>query len=146
TPAQIQRYQSKISGPLLDRIDIQIEVPNVPYKDLAGKSKPSESSVHIKKRVKAARKIQEKRLKNENLSCNAAMDSNHIKKYCSLNADSEILLEKAVERFGLSARAFARIKKLSRTIADLDNKADIQSAHIAEAIQYRSFDRNINQQ
>lgn len=140
--AQIQRYQSKISGPLLDRIDIQIEVPPVPYNDLAGKSKPSESSTQIKKRVKAARRIQEKRLKNEKLSCNAAMDAKHIKKYCTLNADSEMLLEKAVENFGLSARAYSRIKKLSRTIADLDNQPDIQQAHIAEAIQYRSFERN----
>ncbi|MCK5101044.1 MAG: ATP-binding protein, partial [Desulfobacteraceae bacterium] len=144
TPAQIQRYQSKISGPLLDRIDIHIEVPQVPYKDLAGKSKPSESSVHIRKRVEAARKIQRMRLEKENLFCNAAMNSNHIKKYCTLNADSEILLEKAVERFGLSARAYARVKKLSRTIADLDKAVDIQPAHIAEAIQYRSFGKNNN--
>ncbi|MCD4743439.1 MAG: YifB family Mg chelatase-like AAA ATPase [Desulfobacteraceae bacterium] len=144
SPAQIQRYQSKISGPLLDRIDIHIEVPPVPYKDLAGKSKPSESSADIKKRVEAARKIQSIRLKKEKLFCNAAMNAKHIKKYCNLNADSEMLLEKAVERFGLSARAYARIKKLSRTIADLDNKADIQQTHIAEAIQYRSFDRNMD--
>ena len=144
TPAQIQRYQSKISGPLLDRIDIHIEVPQVPYKDLAGKSKPSESSADIRQRVEAARKIQRTRLEKENLFCNAAMDSKHIKKYCALNADSEILLEKAVETFGLSARAYARVKKLSRTIADLDKAPDIQPAHIAEAIQYRSFDRNSN--
>jgi len=141
SPVQIQRYQSKISGPLLDRIDIQIEVPQVPYKDLAGKSKPSESSVHIKKRVEAARKIQEKRLKKEKLACNAAMDVKQIKKYCVLNSDSEALLEKAVESFGLSARAYSRIKKLARTIADLDHQTNIQQLHIAEAIQYRSFDR-----
>ncbi len=144
TPAQIQRYQSKISGPLLDRIDIQIEVPPVPYNDLAGKSKPSESSSQIKKRVEAARRIQEKRLKKEKLFYNAAMEAKHIKEYCTLNTDSEMLLEKAVENFGLSARAYSRIKKLSRTIADLDNQADIQQTHIAEAIQYRSFDRNID--
>jgi magnesium chelatase family protein len=142
TPAQIQRYQSKISGPLLDRIDIHIEVPPVPYNDLAGKSEPSDSSAEIKNRVEAAREIQSRRFENEKLFCNAAMNTNHIKKYCSLNADSEVLLEKAVESFGLSARAYARVKKLSRTIADLDNKADIQQIHIAEAIQYRNFNQN----
>ncbi len=141
SPSQIQRYQSKISGPLLDRIDIHIEVPQVPYNDLAGKSKPSESSIDIKKRVEAARKIQRKRLKNDNLFCNAAMNPNQIKKYCAINSDSEDLLKKAVENFNLSARAFSRIKKLSRTIADLDNIPFIQLVHIAEAIQYRSFER-----
>jgi magnesium chelatase family protein len=139
TPAQIQRYQSKISGPLLDRIDIHIEVPPVPYKELATQNPCSESSFDIKQRVEAARKIQRARLKKDKLFCNSAMDSNHIKKYCILDNDSEILIEKAVNTFGLSARAYARIKKLSRTIADLDNSRNIQSVHLAEAIQYRSF-------
>lgn len=142
TQAQIQRYQSKISGPLLDRIDIHIEVPPVPYKDLAGQSEPSESSVHIKNRVEAARKIQRDRLIKENLFCNATMDSKQIKKHCILNSESEALLKRAVESFGLSARSYARIKKLSRTIADLDNSDTIQVSHIAEAIQYKSFSNN----
>jgi magnesium chelatase family protein len=144
TAAQVQRYQAKISGPLLDRIDIHIEVPPVPYKDLAGKGKPSEPSHEIKKRVDAARQIQEDRFKKEDIFCNSAMTPNQIKKYCILSSESEILLEKAVKTFGLSARAYARIKKLARTIADIDNAPDIQTVHVGEAIQYRGFGLNSN--
>jgi len=148
TMAQIQRYRSKISGPLLDRIDIQIEVPPVPYEELAGRSDSlnmPESSIDIRARVEAARKIQNQRLKDENLFCNADMNAGQIKRYCHLNDDSEALLKKAVENFGLSARAYGRIKKLSRTIADLDSKSDIELIHLAEAIQYRSIDHGKDQ-
>ena len=146
THTQIQRYRSKISGPLLDRIDIQIEVPKVKYKDLSDSLKgtrttKSETSLQIRKRVKKARELQMKRFAGSSVSCNAKMQSRHIKFFCSLNDQCEKILEKAVNVLGLSARACHCVIKVARTIADLENSLEIQRHHLAEAIQYRSLDR-----
>ncbi|QTA82904.1 Mg chelatase-like protein [Desulfonema limicola] len=141
TSHQINQYRSRISGPLLDRIDIHVEVPAVPYKDLMGKT-VSESSDSIRHRVKKAREIQSERLKKTKIYCNAQMGSRHIRTYCSIGRDSAELLETAVDRLGLSARAYNRILKIARTIADLDTQENIQINHISEAVQYRSLDRN----
>jgi len=140
TSIQIQRYKSRISGPLLDRIDIQIEVPAVKYKELSDE-KIGESSAEIRKRVEAARKIQSNRFRNSKIFCNAQMTPRHLKKYCQINPDSRQLLETAIDKLGLSARAYTRILKVSRTIADLAQEESILPSHIAEAIQYRSVDR-----
>ena len=140
TYQQIHKYRSKISGPLMDRIDIHVEVPAVPYKALSGKS-PAESSADIMKRVSAARLMQSKRLVKTKIFSNSQMGSRHIKKYCHIDDASCSLLEKAIDKLGLSARAYNRILKITRTIADLAGNNDIQIDHIAEAIQYRSLDR-----
>ena len=142
SPIQIQRYRAKISGPLLDRIDIHLEVPAVPYKDLAGISN-GESSADLRKRVMGARQIQEDRFSRSHIFSNADMNSRHIKKYCEIDKESGMLLEKAMDRFGLSARAHARILKIARTIADLDCSNKILTSHVAEAIQYRTLDRKM---
>jgi magnesium chelatase family protein len=136
----IRRYRSKISGPLLDRIDIHVEVPAVPYKDLE-KHTTSESSEAILRRVTAARGIQGERLNKTKIHANAQMGSRHIKKYCGIDTASSRLLASAIDKLGLSARAHNRILKIGRTIADLEGVADIESFHIAEAIQYRTLDR-----
>lgn len=141
TPHQIQRYKSRLSGPLIDRIDIHIEVPALAYKELR-KNTQSESSESIRERVVASRMIQQRRFTSDNIFCNAQMQSRHIQKYCRLNGDGEKLLEAAVEKFGLSARAYHRILKCARTIADLDQQDSIQAGHLGEAIQYRSLDRS----
>lgn len=141
SPHDMQRYMSKISGPLLDRIDIHIEVTPVPFEKLADDRK-AESSVEIRKRVTAAREIQTKRFETiENVNYNAQMSSKLIREYCVLDEASKELLKTAMERLNLSARAYDRILKVSRTIADLDNSENIISHHISEAIQYRSLDR-----
>ncbi len=137
---EMQRYMNKLSGPLLDRIDIHIEVPKVEFEQLADKRK-GEKSEDIRNRVLNARKIQTERFSNENLSYNAQMGPKEIEKFCALDDSSLILIKNAMEKLNLSARAFDRILKVSRTIADLDNSENIQSPHIAEAIQYRSLDR-----
>ncbi|RKY89926.1 magnesium chelatase [candidate division KSB1 bacterium] len=143
TPSQIQKYLSRISGPLLDRIDIHIEVPSVKYKDLAGKS-TGESSKTIRERVKKARLIQYERFKNRNdIYNNAGMEARDIKKYCKIDLKSEELLRIAITKLGLSARAYNRILKVARTIADLENSKEIVPEFISEAIQYRSLDRNL---
>ena len=136
-----RRYVSKLSGPLLDRIDIHIEVPALKVNEFNANSH-SESSAVIRARVEAAREIQHQRYTKEHtIPCNASMGSREIKTYCELTTDSQQLLEKAMNRLNLSARAYDRILKVARTIADLDQKADINSHHIAEAIQYRSLDK-----
>ncbi|WP_425075740.1 YifB family Mg chelatase-like AAA ATPase [Psychroserpens sp. S379A] len=141
SPAEMQRYLSKISGPLLDRIDIHIEVTPVPFDKLSDDRK-GESSVDIRKRVTAARKLQTKRFgTSENVHYNAQMTTKQIRKYCKLDKDSLELLKNAMERLNLSARAYDRILKVSRTIADLEASEHIQGNHISEAIQYRSMDR-----
>ena len=140
TYQQIHRYRSKISGPLLDRIDIHVEVPAVPYKDLIGEVR-AESSEDIRNRVTAARLIQSERFSKSKIYCNTQMSSRHIRKHCKIDNSSCSLLESAIDKLGLSARAFNRILKIGRTIADLEGVADIQSQHIAEAIQYRTLDR-----
>lgn len=142
TPMMIQRYISKISGPLLDRIDIHIDVPAVNYRELRGTVVP-ESSADIRARILRAREIQLDRFARgaERIYANAQMGSREIRKYCDLGTESEHLLERAMSKQGLSARAHDRILKVSRTIADLTGADSIEPGHIAEAIQYRTLDR-----
>ena len=140
TPPMIQHYISKISGPLLDRIDIHIDVPAVNYKELRSTSLP-ESSAQIRERVVRAREIQLQRFKADKIYCNAQMAPRQIRAHCDLSADCERLLERAMTQQGLSARAHDRILKVSRTVADLEGTTSIQTKHIAEAIQYRTLDR-----
>jgi magnesium chelatase family protein len=143
TPLQIQKYLAKISGPLLDRIDIHIEVPAVKYKELAGEP-TGETSAQIRQRVEAARQIQLARFKErQHLFCNARMESKDIREFCRIDARGEELLRLAITRLGLSARAYDRILKVARTIADLEGSADIRPEFISEAIQYRSLDRSL---
>ena len=142
SPQEMQRYLSKISGPLLDRIDIHIEVTPVPFEKLSEERK-GEDSVTIRKRVTAAREIQSERFTEfENVHYNAQMNVKQIRKFCKLSEESLTLLKTAMEKLNLSARAYDRILKVSRTIADLANSNDISPDHIAEAIQYRSLDRD----
>ncbi|MEM1260029.1 MAG: YifB family Mg chelatase-like AAA ATPase, partial [Bacteroidota bacterium] len=141
SPAEMQRYLGKISGPLLDRIDIHIEVTPVPFEKLSEERK-GESSVEIRKRVTAAREIQGKRFKDlEKVHYNAQMNTKQIREFCKLDKASLNLLKHAMEQLNLSARAYDRILKVSRTIADLENVEKISGNHISEAIQYRSLDR-----
>jgi magnesium chelatase family protein len=138
--AEIERYRGRISGPLMDRIDIHLEVPAVKYRDLAG-SGEGVSSGEILSRVIKARMIQEDRFKNSSIYKNAGMRNREIKRFCGIDRASSLLLEKAMERFGLSARAYSRILKVARTIADLEGAGAIAAHHVAEAIQYRALDR-----
>ncbi len=140
SPQQIQKYRSKISGPLMDRIDIHVEVPAVPYKDLMIET-ASEASLDIRQRVTAARAFQTQRFSRAKIYSNAQMNNRQIKKYCAIDAASSQLLESAIEKLGLSARAYHRILKIARTIADLDGASAIKTEHISEAVQYRSLDR-----
>ena len=139
TPSQLNKYLSKISGPIMDRIDIHIEVDNVTYDQLKSENEEEKSS-EIKKRVDNARKIQLNRFCNDKNFCNAKMNSAQVKKFCNLDQSSELLLRTAFQKLKLSARAHDRILKVARTIADLDNSEKINSNHIAEAISYRSMD------
>lgn len=140
TQPMIQRYVSKISGPLLDRIDIHIDVPAVNYKELRAPASP-ETSAQIRERIEKARSIQIERFRADKIYCNAQMAPRQIRSYCDLSGDCERLLERAMTQQGLSARAHDRILKVSRTIADLEGVPQIQVKHIAEAIQYRTLDR-----
>ena len=142
TPLQIQRYVGRISGPLLDRIDIHIDVPAVKFRDLTGEAPPeTDDSATIRERVIAAREKQSTRLAGEKIFSNAEMTPRMIRTHCRIDADSEQMLERAMTRLGLSARAYDRILKVSRTIADLEGAEEIRSAHVAEAVGYRSLDR-----
>ena len=142
TVPQIQRYRSRISGPLLDRIDIHIEVPAVKYQELAGKA-TGESSEGIRSRIKRARAVQLKRFSGrKGIYCNAVMGSKDIQRYCSITEDGDALLNTAITRLGLSARAYDRILKVARTIADLEGAEFIRPEFLSEAIQYRSLDRD----
>ena len=142
SPMQIQRYVGRISGPLLDRIDIHIDVPAVKFRDLAGEMPPeTEGSAEIRARVVTARERQTKRFGGEKIFSNAAMTPRMIRQYCRIDSESEQMLERAMTRLGLSARAYDRILKVSRTIADLEGSRDIRSPHVAEAVGYRSLDR-----
>jgi magnesium chelatase family protein len=142
TPMQMQRYLNKISGPLLDRIDLHIEVNKVSYEELSAKAK-GESSTAIRERVVASREIQEQRfLGMKGVYCNAQMSTRMVRQVCQLDNAGKQLLKGAISKLGLSARAYDRILKVSRTIADLDRSEHIKSNHIAEAIQYRSLDRD----
>ena len=136
----VRRYLSRISGPLLDRIDIHVEVPPVDYDELTTKSN-EESSSDIRERVNAARKIQQKRYEGTGITCNANLDASQFEKVCVIDDRANMLLKNAFDRLGLTARAYDRILKVARTIADLDNSEIIRSNHITEAIQYRSLDR-----
>jgi magnesium chelatase family protein len=143
TLPQIQRYRAKVSGPLLDRIDIQIEVPAVRYSELSGSSE-GEGSAAVRARVEQSRKIQLERFSRRAIHSNAQMTTRDIKKHCKVDREGEILLESAITRLGLSARAYTRVLKVARTIADLDASEQILSRHLSEAIQYRSLDRNLS--
>lgn len=136
---QINDYRAKISGPILDRIDIQVQVPSVKYEKLEGRN--GENSEIIRERVNNARKIQLERYKNLNIYSNSELTPKLIEKVCRLNNASKVILKKSFENLNLSARAYSRILKVARTIADLDNSRDIESIHIIEAIQYRSLDK-----
>ncbi|MEI6499036.1 MAG: YifB family Mg chelatase-like AAA ATPase [bacterium] len=135
-PSQIIRYQKKISGPLLDRIDIHIEVPRVKYEKLADVTK-AESSENVKKRIESARALQKKRFEKVKIKTNAEMSSREVREYCKLEKDAEQIMAKAVESMKLSARVYHRLLKLARTIADLEGAPTIKPSHIAEALQYR---------
>jgi magnesium chelatase family protein len=139
---QIQKYVGRISGPLLDRIDIHVEVPAVKYTELASK-RTGEASAVIRQRVMMAREIQMKRFGDrQGLFSNADMESKEIKEFCEIDASGADLLKTAMNRLGLSARAYDRILKVARTIADLAQSEAIRPEHLGEAIQYRSLDRS----
>jgi magnesium chelatase family protein len=140
TPVMVQRYRSRLSGPLLDRIDLHVEVPRVPHRDLAD-PKDGESSAAVRARVETARGIQRERLGRYGIHANARMQTRHIRKFCTVDAEGQRLLEAVTDRLGLSARTYTRILKVARTIADLAGEEQILQPHLAEAIQYRSLDR-----
>jgi len=139
-PLQIQKYRAHVSGPLLDRLDIHLEAPAVEFKDLAGEA-PALGSRDLRARVAEARAIQARRFAGRGLFVNAQMTGGQIKKWAPLGPEGQALLKQAMERLGLSARAYARINKLARTIADLEGAADVGPTHVAEAISYRALDR-----
>jgi magnesium chelatase family protein len=138
--SQIQRYRAKVSGPLLDRLDLHVSVPAVPWKDLQVVT-PAESSRSIQQRVARSRQRQQMRFEGTGIHCNARMGSRHVRRFCAVDPPSARLLEAAVDKLGLSARAYHRILKIARTIADLADSPAITANHVAEAIQYRSLDR-----
>ncbi len=142
SPAQIQRYRARISGPLLDRIDIHIEAPALSIAELRGDT-VGEPSARMRERIETARQHQLIRFRDTGLSCNARMPPSHLRKYCAIDASLGDLLQHAMEQLSLSARAYDRILKVARTIADLAESENIQSPHLLEAIQYRSLDRNV---
>ncbi len=141
TPVQIQRYISKISGPLLDRIDIHVDVPAVKVRELS-EQEAAEGSAEIRERVNRARRIQQERFAGEKVFCNAQMTPRLIRKHCQLQPATQQMLERAINKWGLSARAYDRILKVSRTLADLEESAPVLEQHISEAVQYRTLDRN----
>ncbi|MBI5741986.1 MAG: YifB family Mg chelatase-like AAA ATPase [Nitrospirae bacterium] len=141
SPSQIHRYRQRVSGPLLDRIDIHVEVPAVPYKDLSNEY-CGETSKTIRERIQGARQMQVERFRKDGIYSNSKMRSKHIKRYCVLGPDAQGIIEAAMHRLGLSARAYTRILKVGRTIADLAQSEHIEAEHISEAIQYRTLDRS----
>ena len=140
---QIENYRQKISGPLLDRIDIHVEVPLVDFRELASEEITGESSATIRERVSAAREIQVARLKSAKLTTNSAMGAKQVRDYCKLNSEGRGYLEHAMEQMNFSARAHDRILKVSRTLADLAGKENITGNEVLEAIQFRSLDRRL---
>ena len=143
TSSEIQRYMSRISGPLMDRIDIHITVPSVKFKDLSSQTRGERSDL-VRKRVNDARNIQQERFKDEEqIFCNAHMDSKDIDRFCKIDDKTQALLALAINKQGLSARAYDRILKVARTIADLERAPDIVMNHVAEAIHYRTLDRHL---
>lgn len=141
SPLQIQRYRARLSGPLLDRIDIHVEAPAIPIEELR-RAAPGESSAVMRERITAAREIQRKRFAGTRLRCNAQMTSKILREVCALTSEQGLILQRAMEKLGLSARAYDRILKVARTIADLAGAPQIESVHLLEAINYRSLDRN----
>ena len=141
TTTQIQRYRAKLSGPLLDRIDLHIEVPPVPYEDMRKSSEIGERSTNVAERIVRMRKLQAKRFQNSPIYLNSQMTTKHFEKFCKLDPVGEKILKSSMDKFQLSARAVSRIFKVSRTIADMDSSDVIKMDHILEAIQYRSLDR-----
>ncbi|OQA02836.1 MAG: Competence protein ComM [Planctomycetes bacterium ADurb.Bin401] len=142
TPNQIERYMAKISGPMLDRIDIHIDVPSVTFSKLRSKQE-SVSSAEIRERVIAAREIQRIRFGEKRIITNATMTHRQVTKYCGLDDAGEMVLKNAMAEFGLSARAHDKICKVARTIADLVNEENISAEHVAEAVSYRKLDRSL---
>lgn len=140
TPAQVHRYLSRISGPLLDRIDIQCEIAAVPYEKLKD-MQPGESSATMRERVLRARQIQQERFRGTGIHCNAQMTPKMVREYCPINAEGDRILSYTMTKLGLSARAYDRVLKVARTIADLNGEKDIQPMHLMEALSYRSLDR-----
>jgi magnesium chelatase family protein len=141
SPLDVERYRSRVSGPLLDRIDIHLEVPAVPYRDLVGGTS-EETSATVRQRVERARAIQRERFRDQRgVHTNAAMSARDLRRWCAVSAPVEGLLQSAVSRLGLSARAYHRILKIARTVADLDEATAIAPNHVSEAIQYRTLDR-----
>lgn len=143
TGPQINKYRAKISGPLMDRIDIQIEVPGLSVEELTGKARKSENSTNMRKEVIGVHRLQIDRYKDENINFNSQLSGKNLEKYCPLEEQGLYLLKNAIDKLGLSARAYDRILRLARTIADMDKSEVLLTDHIAEAIQYRSLDRRI---
>ena len=142
-PLQVQRYRQRISGPLLDRIDLHIEVPAVEYRDISS-TRAEEGSAAIRDRVGGARERQQARFRSDKkINCNARMGPRQIKQHCKLSDESQELIRVAMTELNLSARAYDRILKVSRTVADLQSSDDISTEHVSEAIQYRTFDRTL---
>ena len=141
TASQIAKYKAKISGPLLDRIDLQIEVDGVEYDDLV-KEGQEECSSEVKKRVNRTRMIQRERFKEDGIRTNSEMSERQLEKYCALSPESEKIMRMSFERLKLSARGRSRVLKVARTIADMELENDILPRHILEAVGYRSFDLN----
>ena len=141
TPMQISRYLGRISGPLLDRIDLQVEVPALSPEEISQMT-PGEPSAEIRERVEAARSKQRERFTDHTIIANAQMTTRHLREYCRLSKESQSMLDRAVEKLGLSARAYDRILKVARTIADLGGDEELGSEHVAEAIQYRALDKS----
>jgi magnesium chelatase family protein len=142
TPLQIQRYRARVSGPLLDRIDLHIDVPAVPFGDLSN-DRPREDSSRVRSRVAKARAVQQARYADQGWYCNAQLRPRLLKRYCEIGPDSHRLIEQAMTKLGLSARAYHRILKVARTVADLEGSERVASGHVAEAIQYRNWDRRV---
>jgi magnesium chelatase family protein len=141
-PVQIERYMSRVSGPLLDRIDMHIEVPAVPFQELSGQADGTNSSV-MREQVNKARQAQRQRFGFDNHRLNSRMTSRMLRKYCALADEPRLLIKTAMDELGLSARAHDRILRVARTIADLEGAADISAVHISEAISYRTLDRKL---
>ena len=139
-PSNLERYRNRLSGPLLDRIDLHVEVPRIPYQELSQQQQP-ESSASIRSRVEAARTLQHQRFSALKIHSNSQMEARHIREFCPIDTEGDKLLEMVTDRLGLSARSYARILKVARTIADLAGAEDISRDHLSEAVQYRSLDR-----